>query len=217
MKKNLFIFFILLSSAALSQNPSIKVLDTDFSKGRLQNEQTISLQDAALLHGHLCDGLVVGFLGLKETLYKLYPDSVIDRTNTRIVSKSSPCLTDIAIYLTGARYQFNTFYVCDTIKYLFIVQRIDNKKAYGVVLKSGLKHTAIDSLGKLANDGKLDACGIDHLRKLENDFSKLLLSKKSADLYLIEELIAYKWDPILKNNFIKTDILNKNLLKCLPK
>ncbi|MBK7819033.1 MAG: hypothetical protein IPJ60_16985 [Sphingobacteriaceae bacterium] len=93
--------FILLVSNVLSQNPSIKVLDTDFSKGRLQNVQTITLNDAVKLHGHLCDGLVVGFLGLKEGLYKLYPDSIIDRTNNRIVSKPSPCLTDIAIFMTG--------------------------------------------------------------------------------------------------------------------
>lgn len=67
----IFILFTLISVFGFTQNPSIKVLDTDFSKGRLQNIQTITLNDAIKLHGHLCDGLVVGFLGLKETLYKL--------------------------------------------------------------------------------------------------------------------------------------------------
>ena len=171
-----FILFTFFANMLLAQNPSIKVLDTDFSKGRLQNEQSITLSDAAKFHGHLCDGLVVGFLGLKETLYKLYTDSVIDRTNTRIVSKSSPCLTDIAIYLTGARYQFNTFYVSDSINYLFIVQRIDNETTYGVKLRSGLKPLAIDSLGRLATKGELDACGLDDLKKLETKFSEFLLS-----------------------------------------
>jgi acetolactate decarboxylase len=212
----LSISFLLMQNS-FAQNPSIKVLDTDFSKGRLQNVQTITLNDAVKLHGHLCDGLVVGFLGLKETLYKLYPDSIIDRTNNRIVSKPSPCLTDIAIYLTGARYQYNTYYVSDSIKYQFIVQRIDNEKAYGVKLKSGLMPTAIDSLGKLAVKGDLDACGIDSLRKLENQFSSFLLSKKPQDLFIIEEIKNYKWFPILKGNFLKTDVLNKKLQNCLPK
>jgi len=169
----------------------------------------------------LCGGFFrggeLGFLGLKETLYKLYPDSIIDRTNNRIVSKSSPCLTDIAIFMTGARYQYNTYYVSDSIKYLFIVQRIDNEKTYGVKLKSGLKPAAIDSLGRLATKGELDACGIDNLRKLESEFSNFLLSKNPQDLFIIEEIKNYKWLPVLKGNFLKTDVLNKKLQNCLPK
>jgi acetolactate decarboxylase len=70
------------------------------------------------------------FLGLRQVIYLLFSDSTADRTNLRIVSKSSPCFTDIGIYLTGARYQFNTFYVSDSISYAFIVQRVDTKKAY---------------------------------------------------------------------------------------
>ena len=217
MRFKLIILLTTLSNISFAQNPSIKVLDTDFSKGRLQNIQTITLDDAVKLHGHLCDGLVVGFLGLKEALYKLYPDSIIDRTNNRIVSKPSPCLTDIAIFMTGARYQYNTYYVSDSIKYQFIVQRIDNDKTFGVKLKPGLMPTAIDSLGRLATKGELDACGIDSLRKLENQFSTFLLSQKPQDLFIIEEIKNYKWLPVLKGNFLKTDVLNKKLQNCLPK
>jgi formylmethanofuran dehydrogenase subunit E len=217
MKWFTLILLVLSANLLLAQNPSIKVIDTDFSKGRLQNIQAITLNDAAKLHGHLCDGLVVGFLGLKETLCKLYPDSIVDRTNNRIVSKSSPCVTDIAIFMTGARYQYNTYYVSDSINYLFIVQRIDNEKTYGVKLKSGLKPFAIDSLGRLATKGELDACGIDSLRKLENQFSTFLLSQKPKDLFVIEEIKNYKWLPVLKGNFLKTDVLNKKLQNCLQK
>ena len=217
MKNYLIITFIIIATLSFGQNPSIKVLDTDFSKGRLQNIQTITLNDAVKLHGHLCDGLVVGFLGLKEGLYKLYPDSIIDRTNNRIVSKPSPCLTDIAIFMTGARYQYNTYYVSDSIKYQFIVQRMDNEKAFGIKLKPGLMPTAIDSLGRLATKGELDACGVDSLRKLESQFSAFLLSKNPQDLFIIEEIKNYKWLPVLKGNFLKTDVLNKKLQNCLPK
>jgi len=215
MKRIIFIANVFIASNLFAQNPSIKVLDTDFSKGRLQQVQTITLNDAVKLHGHLCDGLVVGFLGLREALYKLYPDSIIDRTNTRLVSKPSPCLTDIAIFLTGARYQYNTYYVADSIKYLFIVQRIDNGNAFAVKLKPDLMPVAIDSLGKLATQGKLDACGIDSLRKLQDDFTKHILSKKPQDLFIVEEIKNYQWMPFLRNDFIKTDILNKKLLKCV--
>jgi len=217
MKWISIILLTLSTTISLAQNPSIKVLDTDFSKGRLQNVQTITLNDAVKLHGHLCDGLVVGFLGLTEALYKLYPDSIIDRTNNRVVSKSSPCLTDIAILLTGARYQYNTYYVSDSIKYQFIAQRIDNEFTYGVKLKPGIMPNAIDSLGKLATKGELNACGIDTLRKLESQFSSFLLSKNPQNLFIVEEIKNYKWLPVLKNDFIKTDVLNKKLRNCLPR
>lgn len=217
MKKLSLICCIFFTQAFFAQNPSIRVLDTDFSKGRLQNVQTITLNDAVKLHGHLCDGLVVGFLGLKEALYILYPDSIVDRTNNRIVSKSSPCLTDIAIFITGGRYQYNTFYVSDSIKYQFVVQRMDTEKTYGAKLKPGLMPTAIDSLGKLATKGELDACGIDRLRKLESEFSTFLLSRNPQELFIIEEIKNYKWLPVLKGNFYKTDVLNKKLKNCLTK
>ncbi|MEI6508291.1 MAG: formylmethanofuran dehydrogenase subunit E family protein [Bacteroidota bacterium] len=205
---------IILGQVSFAQNPSIKVLDTDFSKGRLANQQTISLNDVAKFHGHLCDGLVVGFLGLREALYKIYTDSIIDRTNTRVVSKSSPCLTDIAIYLSGGRYQFNTFYVDDSIKYAFIVQRIDNEKTYGVKLKSGVKPTVIDSLGNLANNGKLSSCLIDSLHKMENKFIEKLYESNAHEIFIVEEMSNFIWQPVLKNTFIKTDVLNKQKSNC---
>lgn len=217
MKKLLFFSFaIFLMQDIFAQNPSLTVLDTDFSKGRLTHQQTISLDDVAKFHGHMCDGLAVGFLGLREALYQLYPDSLIDRTNTRIISKSSPCLTDIAVYLTGGRYQFNTFYVSDSIRFMYIVQRIDNGSAYGVKLKPDVKPSAIDSLGNLANIGKLDACGLDNLRQMENAFLLQLLAAIPQDIYIVEELKELNWNPTLEATFLKTDVVNKNVPACLP-
>jgi len=214
--KSLFIACLLstLSFKSLSQNLSVKVLDTDFSKGRLINYQTITLDDAAKFHGHLCDGLVVGFLGIREALYKLYPDSITDRTNTRIISKSSPCLTDVAIYITGGRYQFNTFYVSDSINYAYIAQRIDNGKTYAVKLKSGIKPSLIDSLGNLANNEKLDACEIDSLHKIESKFLQQMLVSNAQQAFIVEEITNFIWNPHLQNTFIKTDVLNKFITKC---
>lgn len=192
----------------------IQVNDTDFSKGRLGNIQHIDLQDIVKLHGHLCDGLVVGYQGLNEALKILYPDGIIDRTNTRIVSKPSPCLTDIALYMTGGRYQFNTFYVSKDIESLFIVQRIDNGLTVAVSLNQGIKPTEIDRLGKLAEKGELDACNLDNLKKLEDDFSAFLLKNDPAQYFTVKVITGFKWKPKLQNTFIKTDILNKNKAKC---
>jgi acetolactate decarboxylase len=216
MKHILIILGLLLVQNIFAQKPSIKVIDTDFSKGRLTHQQTITLEDVAKFHGHLCDGLAVGFLGLREALYQLYPDSIIDRTNTRIVSKSSPCLTDVAIYLTGGRYQYNSFYVTDSISFMYIVQRIDNGKSYGIKLRSGIKPAIIDSLGNLANAGKLEACDLDRLKNLENEFLKQMLSANPKDVFTLMDLGVYEWKPFLSNSFLKTDVVNKRQKKCLP-
>ena len=193
----------------------LRVNDTDFSKGRLGNVQEVELKDLAKFHGHLCDGLVVGHLALQEALLQLYPDGIIDRTNTRIVSKPSPCLTDTAIYLTGGRYQFNSFYVSEDIEGLFTVQRIDNGKTISVAMNKGVKPKEINILGAKALKGELSPCGLDGLKAMEDDFSEKLLQTNPKDNFTVTELSNFKWQPELKNDFVKIDVLNKNTLKCL--
>lgn len=192
----------------------IATIDTDFSKGRLGLEHSINLEDLVKFHGHLCDGLVVGFQALDLAMRELYPNGIIDRTNTRIVSKSSPCLTDAAVYITGGRYQFNTFYVSDDIDGLFIVQRIDNGKAISINLINGIKPAEIDRLGELAVKGELPACDLDKLKKMEDDFTDYLLKTNPANNFLATPLSEFEWSPVLKNGFVKTDILNKNKSNC---
>ncbi|MAU14976.1 MAG: hypothetical protein CMH46_05490 [Muricauda sp.] len=192
----------------------MRVNDTDFSKGRMGHIQNIDLDDLVKFHGHLCDGLVVGHLALQEALNELYPDGLIDRTNTRIVSQPSPCLTDVAIYTTGARYQFNTFYVSKDIDGLFTLQRMDTKKAVTVRMNKGVKPKEIDKLGALAVKGELPACDLDKLKKMEDDFTETLLSTDPGKNFTVSETTDFKWSPVLKNDFIKTDILNKDKEKC---
>lgn len=192
----------------------LRVNDTDFSKGRLGNVQKVELDDLAKFHGHLCDGLVVGHLALQEALLQLYPDGLIDRTNTRIVSKPSPCLTDVAIYLTGGRYQFNSFYVSENINGLFTVQRIDNGKTVSVAMNKGVKPNEINIQGAKAVKGELGPCELDGLKTLEDEFSEKLLQTNPKDVFTVTDLLEFKWQPILKNDYTKTDILNKNRPQC---
>lgn len=222
--KLLTLFFVVLSIVSckseqktkIDQNPVMTVLDTDFSKGRLTLEHELTLQDLEKFHGHLCDGLVVGFLGIKEGLNVLYPNGIIDRTNTRIVSKSSPCLTDVAIYITGGRYQYNSFYVDDSFENgFYIIQRKDNNKTVKVQLKSGIKPKEIDELGSLAAKGELESCDLEKLKKLEADFSEKLLSTDAKENFSVTVINDFKWNPLLKNDFVKTDIVNKNKSKCI--
>lgn len=91
------ILLAFLSCHTSKKFPEFETIDTDFSKGRLKHKQIITINDLEKFHGHLCDGLVVGALAVQEAMKKLYSNEPIDRTNLRIVSKPSPCLTDVAI------------------------------------------------------------------------------------------------------------------------
>jgi formylmethanofuran dehydrogenase subunit E len=208
------ITIIILSACSSSKHISFRTLDTDFSKGRLTHRQTISMNDLEKFHGHLCDGLVVGALAMQQAMKELYPNQPIDRTNVRIVSKPSPCLTDVAIYLTGGRYQFNTFYVDTAFDGLYIVQRIDNNKTVSVSLNKGVKPTVIDSLGNLAEQNKLTPCDIDNLKMLEDNFTKQLYKSDPNKIFTVKSIDNFTWQPTLKNTFIKTDIINKQQPNC---
>ncbi len=210
----LIVLFAFASCNTQDAFPEFETLDTDFSKGRLNHKQTVTIDDLEKFHGHLCDGLAVGVLGMKEAMKVLYPNQPIDRTNLRIVSKPSPCLTDVAIYLTGGRYQFNTFYVDPDIEGLFVIQRIDNLKTVSVSLNKGVKPTAIDSLGNIAIEQELPPCDIDQLRALEDHFTQTLLHSDPNELFTVKELSNFEWKPKSKNNYLKTDILNKHLPEC---
>ena len=200
-------------SISLSFGQTIKVNDTDFSKGKLGNIQKIKLKDVVKLHGHLCDGLVESFIALDLGLKELYPDGIVDRTNTSIVSKSSPCLSDMAIYITGGRSQYNTFYVDNTIDGFYVVQRIDNLKTILIKRKPNVKPAIIDELGNKAIKGELNECELEELKKLEDEYSKFLLKSKPEDLFEVVVLSNFNWEP-KSETFIKTDIINKNKSTC---
>jgi len=193
---------------------SWRVLDTDFSKGRLGHEQTVTMDDLIRFHGHWCDGLVVGALGLGEAMKQLYPNAPIDRTDLRILSRSSPCLTDVAVMLTGGRMQFGTFQVSDTLPGLYIVQRISDGRAFSVKLQPGVKPAAIDSLTPLAVRQMLSPCGLDSLQAIEAAFGADLLARDPKTTFTVEELPGFQWPMTAFTTYTKTDILNKNAPRC---
>ncbi|MDZ7650922.1 MAG: hypothetical protein U5K54_29400 [Cytophagales bacterium] len=69
-------------------------------------------------------------------------------------------------------------------------------------------------MGNKAIEGKLSPCDLDHLKKLEDDFTALVLSSEPADLFIVEEIDDFTWVPVLENKFIKTDIINKAMPFC---
>lgn len=200
--------YVLVTSLS-AQNQ--KVIDTDFSKGQLTNIQNVKYDDLVKFHGHSCDGLLEGMQALQVGLKVLYPDGIVDRTNTRIISRSSPCLTDAAIYLTGGRYQYNTFYVTDSIPGIYVIQRIDNKRTVIVNRREKIKPEIIDIMGKQAIAKELSYSQLRKLKLLEEKYSHKLRKSKPQLNFIVKELYNYRWNPVLNNFFIKTDIINKNV------
>lgn len=209
MIRTIITLAILISACSSEPSVVFTVTDTDFSKGYRMHEQQVTLEDLARFHGHLCDGLVVGALAMEKVMKQIYPNEAIDRTNLRVVSAPSPCLTDVAIYLSGGRYQFDTFYVDNNPGGIYIVQRIDDGRSYRVAMKPGIKPAEIDSMGALAVQRKLTSTELDQLKALEDLFTAFLLQSNSDELFTITELQDYNWRPHLQSNFLKTDVLNK--------
>ncbi len=105
--------------------PTFRVRDTESSHGRCAREtKTILVKDLVKFHGHACDGLFRGVLALSLALDALFSDGIVDRTDLRVLSRNSPCLGDVAAYLTGGRVRFDTQDVRNEPGVWFVVQRI---------------------------------------------------------------------------------------------
>lgn len=200
--------FALLTSCSFS--PKVAVNDTDSAKGRLGFHQTVDFSDLVKFHGHPCDGLMEGMQSLQLGLKVLYPDGVSDRTNTRIVSKSSPCLTDAALFLTGGRMQYGSFYVDDELDGLYVLQRIDNGQAVLVTRNAHVKPPEIDRLGALALERKLSTQELDMLKSMEDAYLVFLRKTPAERHFTVSPLKDFKWQPRLRGDYLKTDVVNKD-------
>lgn len=210
MNYSVLSLFVCAFFAACSHSPRLEVNDTDSAKGRLGFRQTVVFSDLVRFHGHPCDGLMEGMQALQLGLSALYPDGVLDRTNTRVVSKSSPCLADAAIYLSGARMQYGSFYVDDSMDGLYVLQRIDNGIAVRVTRNAHVKPTEIDRLGALAVKCKLSPRELDQLKTMEDEYLDFLKSTPPEYNFTVSPLKNFRWQQQLRGDYPKTDIINKN-------
>ncbi|MFC3416778.1 acetolactate decarboxylase [Algoriphagus hitonicola] len=189
---------------------SFAVIDTEFSKGRLGFEQRVGLDDLVKFHGHLCDGLVLGAKALDHSFQVLFDQDKIDRTDIRIISAPSPCLTDVATYLSGGRIQFGTQSVQPLADGLFVIQRISDGKTIKIGMKPGIKPLEIIEMTAKAENAALSPCELDELKQLEDEFSREILYTQASEIFDFEELEDFQWSEIPQAVFPKTDVINKN-------
>lgn len=199
-------------------NSKITVLDTDSALGRYSNEtKEIGLKDIIKYHGHLCDGMVIAYVELKAVLSLLFPYGKVDRTDLRVVSKNGPCWVDTVNFMTGARINFETLSIDNSIGDGFIVQKISTVEAYDVHLKPAVFPQEMAELEKKIkqthlNKENVNPEDIDKLETMANSLIKKLLNTSPKELLDIKKLETYNY----KFDFtpgIRTDIINKDVLK----
>jgi len=202
-------------AANAKYNAPIKVLDTDSALGRYSTKtKEIGLKDIARIHGHLCDGLVISYLEIKEASKKLFPEGIIDRTDLRVVSKNGPCWVDTVSMMTGARINFGTLSIDKSIGDGFIIQRISTGEAYSVHLKPNIfpkEQADLETkIRKLRAEGKpVNPKDIDKVEKMQNELSKKLLNSPPDKIIDLKPMPNYDFE--FKFSVGKRgDIVNKN-------
>jgi len=159
--------------------------------------------------------LVIAFVEIKAVLNKLFPDSVVDRTDLRAVSKNGPCWADMAALMTGARINFKTLRIDSSVGDGFIIQRISTGEAYDAHLKPGVfpeDQAALEAkIRSLRAQGKpVTAQDIDTVEKMGDALSLKLLTTPSEQLLDIKELTNYTFNfaDMFGN---RGDIINKDM------
>lgn len=193
-------------------SPEFEMLDTESALGRYAPmTKTITVKDLVKFHGHACDGLVQAAAALKLAFNELFPNGIIDRTDLRILSKNSPCFTDVSAYLTGGRINFGTLDVDNKMGASWIVQRISDGKAIRVSRRAGVFPEELDRLEKKVKSGKATPEELTRTRDAAWNFSKNLLSHPLTESFSVEELDDFQYpESVYDNVGRRGDIKHKN-------
>ncbi|MDD5134318.1 MAG: formylmethanofuran dehydrogenase subunit E family protein [Phycisphaerae bacterium] len=195
--------------------PTFQVLDTESGLGPYaKTAKTITLEDLVKMHGHLCDGLATAACGLSLGLKELYPNGVIDRTDTCCITNNSPCFGDVAAYLTGGRVRFGTQKIDPDMGNEFILYRISTKQAVKVSLKDGVFPAKLAELEKKMKTGNFTIEQMQQCQKLGWNFAERLINMPLEKSFTVEDLDNFMWKP---DGYIhqgsRGDVINKNVLQ----
>jgi formylmethanofuran dehydrogenase subunit E len=213
-----FVIFSFVLSLWANDAPNatpILVKDTDSALGRLNlRAKKLDLDTLVKIHGHLCDGLVISYVELSALLKKIFPNGIVDRTDLRVVAKNSPCLADAGSLITGARINFKTLSLDNSMGLDFIVQQISTGKTYRVTLKDKafikeLKTKEKEIKSKMPKN--VTAKEIDDLEALADSVIKHMLYTDVDKLVSIKELKNYKFHFSTKDFGKRSDVVYKNV------
>ena len=201
--------------AAAADLPTFSVRDTESSHGRYAREtKTILVKDLVKFHGHACDGLFRGGFALALALDALFPEGIVDRTDLRVLSRNSPCLGDVAAYLTGGRVRFNTQDVRNEPGVWFVVQRITTGETVRVTENPDVypAHLTAEE-GRLVATGTATPTALDALQAAQWDWVRtVLLTTPPETLYTVTPISNGVWEPVpYAHAGRRTDILFRDI------
>ncbi len=202
------------SWAARAMLPVFEVLDTESSLGRYaQGTKRVTVKDLVKFHGHPCDGLFRGAFAMRLALDALEPHGIADRTDLRVLSRNSPCLGDVAAYLTGGRVRFGTQDVRDEPGVWYLVQQISTGRAVRVWERPGVYPPDLAQReARMMAEAKAEAAEIDAVREAQSRWVRdVLLVRPASELYAVETLASYEWEEVpYAHAGRRTDVLFKN-------
>lgn len=194
--------------------PTFAVLDTESALGPYaEHAKTIALGDLVRMHGHACDGLVVAAAALSVGLAELYPDGVIDRTDTGCISNNSPCFGDVAAYLTGGRIRFGTQKIEPKRGVSFVVYRFTTGEAVEVELRAGVFPQDLSTLEAKLRSGEFTESEMRTCQQRQWDFARGLLRRPLTDSFRTARLAQFSWVPDpYPSTGPRGDIVNRSVL-----
>jgi formylmethanofuran dehydrogenase subunit E len=203
-----------------SHNPPLWVLDTESAIGRLsERPKKVTLRDLALMHGHLCDGLVISWVAVGAALRSLFPDGIVDRTDLRVVSRNGPCWVDAAAWMTGARVNHGTLILDDSVGAAFVVQKISTLETVSVRLRENVFPEGLARLERSIRERRASSLAVEseEIRRFEieaADFSRRILSADAAAAVEVTRLKDFIFPEKCPDLIMpRSDTINRDLVE----
>ncbi len=193
--------------------PVFQVRDTESSLGPYSPQtKSITIKDLVKMHGHPCDGLVTAACALSLGMQELYPEGVIDRTDTGGISNNSPCYGDVVAYLTGGRIRFGSQKIDPAMGAEFILCRFSTGKAVKVALKPGVFPADVAQLEAKIRKGDFTNEEMRRCQQLQWDYARRLMQHPLAESFTVTPLTDFVWQPDAYEHLGKRgDVVNKNV------
>lgn len=194
--------------------PSFRVLDTESSLGPYAPQaKRIELGDLVRMHGHACDGLVTAAAALSVGLAELYPDGVIDRTDTGCISNNSPCFGDVCAYVTGGRIRFGTQKIDPERGASFVLHRFSTDETVEVSLREGVFPEETHRLEQKLKSGSFTAEELRRCQREQWDYARTLLQHPLTESFEVRRREGFHWEPDSYEHMGKRgDIINRDAL-----
>lgn len=195
--------------------PVFHVRDTESSLGPYAaKSKTITLKDLVKMHGHPCDGLMTAACAMSVGLKALYPDDVIDRTDTGCITNNSPCYGDVAAYLTGGRIRFGTQKIDPALGDEFILHRFSTNETVKVSLKPGVFPNNVRTLEQKLRSGTFTLKEMRRCQQMEWDYARRLLNTPLDKSFKVVTLKGFHWTPDkYEHRGSRGDVVNKDCLR----